>query len=186
MGENEEKFNPDKPKRDKLVVEIGSGGIPSFISGNRVVATDERYETVNEDEYAVKVDSAYTRDRPNTKSILGDARKLPYGDGTVDEVLMSNVLSDNKTAKPEEILKEATRVLSVTGKIILTEIYSPTAFPKSLVRVDEDGTLHVNDTGFSAYGLKVESISQDQKDISLVQRYPQDSRGFILVLKKIV
>ena len=54
--------------------------------------------------------------------LLGDAEALPFADGSFDGVFLECTLS--LVSNRDQVLKECYRVLSRTGRIIVTDIYA--------------------------------------------------------------
>ena len=65
-----------------------------------------------------------------------DAKKMPFADSSIDEVVARNVFTI-ATEQMEEILREIYRVLKNGGKLTIAETYTPDWLPKNFVRVVE-------------------------------------------------
>lgn len=143
----------DKSKR--LILEIGSGKTPFIIEGKRKIETQEHYFGIDINPYKTRYSALMLGVPYSDKFTLmtADARNLPLRDGSVDEVVMCNVVGDsrvkeegepliietlggnNKSIAPkaykknnpgfESFIEKITRVLDQNGTIVFVETYSP-------------------------------------------------------------
>lgn len=184
-------------ERPRLILEIGSGGSPTFALGKRDIPEDSHYVTVNK-EYttqnlpdmvapesraaAEKLVRTLSGDgeedrfvRNDFSSTKGDGRDMAqYPDGSVDEVVFNNVLSewahDGHTADQLMMLKEAARVLVKDGKIIINETRTPGAMAgQTLVTSTKEPPFHEPKPQFiellAGYGLEIELFTTDHDTV---------------------
>ena len=159
---------PDKKK--KLVVEIGTGiGVPFFVLGQRKLAKDEAYVSVDIDKESAR-NTKQLIEKPgvsDTMQVNADAKNLPFADGTVDELIFNNLFGDPRTKDKEAILKESARVLKRGGKITITENYTPDGVPHTMQpKFGADGNFIVKEDYYRKFGLRTVKISKDKADIN--------------------
>lgn len=177
---------PRETKRDKLIVEVGSGGFPAIIRMPEI-AKNGLFVTVNEDQLISNAERS-RRDSPNFSAIHGDAKQLLFPDGTVDELIYSNVFGDPRTMNREQYLHEAARVLVKGGKIIINETYTPeqSRIGVSFPSIGSEALIDSN--FFKKFGLAMESFSTNEADTEkYVLTGPQVYKkfpNFQLILKK--
>jgi SAM-dependent methyltransferase len=111
--------------RTGLVLEIGSG--PGHVTtwlrraGVPVVALDQSRESLER-----------LRQRTDAVAVVGDARRLPFGDAAFDAVLADGVL--HHTARPRRAFEEAVRVLR-PGGLLFVRVYRAEATYPTLYRM---------------------------------------------------
>lgn len=181
---------PHSPeKKKKIVVEIGPGGAPAFVVGNRELSENEIYLAVDKNIDSIKNVKSNFEDTKNFHPVLGNAERLMFRDASVDELIYNNVFGDPFTKGRDGILAEAARVLRPEGRIIISETYTPEF---SHIRNYTLGKGHgfvfpqLNDevffSQFRKFGLEVESFTTNLKDLQEFDRSAKD--GYRLILKK--
>jgi ubiquinone/menaquinone biosynthesis C-methylase UbiE len=164
-------------KQKKIIVEVGTDGKPFFLIGHRQLQPDELYVSIDKD-----IARARTTDRmadrlkvENTTAVNADARKLPFADNTVDEMVFTNVFGDSGVSTPlyfHSMLQEAVRVLKKNGTILITETYTPSSVPDRMrVLQNVDGTFQINIDYYESVGLKVSRLSFDGDDITQQHKF---------------
>ena len=164
-------------KEKKIIVEVGTDGKPFFLIGHRKLKPDELYVSIDQD-----IARARSTDRmahrlkvENTMAVNADARNLPFADGTVDEMVFTNVFGEAGTSAPlyfNSMLQEAVRVLKKDGTVIITETYTPNSVPDRMrVKQDAEGIFQVNADYYRAIGLEVSKLSFDDKDIAQQHKF---------------
>lgn len=119
----------------RILLEIGVGSVPHFYP-NRLstsqISADAFYVGLDLDRTTFK---SLKGDLKSNKQIFGtdiegdfvqaDAEKLPFGDSSVDEVVIGDVLNSKileiRLESPQKIFDEAVRVLKPYGKILILE-----------------------------------------------------------------
>ncbi len=193
---------PKEKGRNKLVVEIGSDGRPSFSDGNRLIAHDEFYVTVNRQTVhndqrpkrptGAELEKIKLGDRKDFSPIIGDGTRA-FPEESIDELIYTNVFSYPRTSAPMELLLDGIKKLKKDGRIIITETYTPDLFqPQEMVEFNRKGQPLVNEEAFRMVGLQVELVSTEKKIIRLYNnrgvtdgKHYEDKRAFVLILKKI-
>lgn len=186
----------EEPK--KIIVEVGTrAGTPYFLVGNKKLEPNELYVSLDIEKESANLTKKETDTaKRNVKNInnehtIADARKMPFLNNSVDELIFTNVFGEKPslyTRSPYmELLKEATRVLKKNGKIIINETYTPEDMPKQMaVTIGFWGRLKLeNEHFFSQFGLKVTSISGQREDIGkYTDRISYGIDAFQLILTK--
>ena len=118
-------------KKDNILVELGSG--------NRRC----REDVVNVDIFPF----------PNV-DVLSDIKKVPFGDNTVDYIIIDAVLEH--VAEPQEICREVFRILKAGGMAfcVVPFIHQYHAHPKHYFNITEDGLQYLF-RGFSKCEVKL-------------------------------
>jgi len=172
MGENELRVNPKEEVPKKIVVEIGPGGSPFFVSGGRKLTPNEFYLAVDwlkDEAETTKVfadfdaETAQMGNSNQRLAVIGDAKELPISTSSVDEIIMNNVLTDPKTRDFKRILLEAERILKDEGKIILNETLTPEAglFKDFHTTIEFNRYLRENDLN-----LEVETLNYKKEELA--------------------
>lgn len=208
MAERSSKIHENTPlQREKevskrIVVEVGTGGFPSFRRGNRQKKTDETYITLNLEKLDAQVDKYTMEDRKmkDVFPLVGNAQYVPLADNSVDELIFTNVFGDPAgkyyidpkiESGYDKMLEEAVRILKPNGIIIITETYTPTVMARRLglslekkdnlynIRNDHDNSI------LDSYGLTIDSSSTDQKDVGIYEgQVGSVIGGIVIKLKK--
>ncbi|MSU75548.1 MAG: hypothetical protein EXS55_03485 [Candidatus Magasanikbacteria bacterium] len=165
-------------KREKLVVEIGSGQVPAALTAKRRIRKDEHYVTVNIVDRQANFEKKL-HDASNFSPTIGDGSDLAFGNGTVDELIYTNVFGDNQIHKVSKVkmLKEAARVIARTGRIVVTETITPL-----------ESNFLINHLFLDQVGLRIVSTSENVKDIERYHDHrmrTSSSKQFQYVLAKI-
>ena len=122
----------------KVILEIGPSETPFPIYGEKGVKKDECYIGMdinpNKVEETVNLLNLVGFPKDKVQMIVGGVRKnfkrqdgsigelkLPLCDGSVGEVIMSNVIGDPRVLEVGEIMDEATRVLDPKGDIVVVQ-----------------------------------------------------------------
>lgn len=161
----------------RLVVEVGSEGIPVAFCANRGIREGEYYVSANvlwtsDSRHAAAFELKEYGEAERFKPILANARRLPFADGTVDELIFNNVFG-TYSQEPDTMaifFKEASRVLADSGEIHITEMSTPNVIPDKWFvsgRPDRDSEKEVgaNPEYFQQFGLRVKKLSTDEYDI---------------------
>lgn len=125
----------EKQLPSRVFVDLGSGVWPSAFSGNREFKDSDYY--VGVDISRKKIEDALSlediaRNRENVsrvnKNILfieGDAASLPFGEKSVDEVFLGNVLGETAIRYIDDFLPEVYRILKLDGSLVILETITP-------------------------------------------------------------
>lgn len=172
-------INIETKKTKKIIVEVGTNGMPFFFIGNKKLKEDELYTSVDREIEEVKRAQKMmerSEDRlHDSVAMHADARNLPFLDGTVDEMVFTNVFGDGGLHAPkyfQQLLREAVRVLKIGGSITVTETYSPGFVPEfmQVVRGADGKPSMINDAYFDTLGLKISRLSLETADIHQYHR----------------
>ncbi|HYE59586.1 MAG TPA: methyltransferase domain-containing protein [Candidatus Kapabacteria bacterium] len=184
----------------KVIVEIGTGGIPYFIKGERKRSPDEMYIATDKDDTAIEMNKAYQVGYgTDFESVKAEAEHLPYKDTSVDELIYTNVFSligyqnidtqyQTKHVDVMAMLREAHRVLKDHGCVRITETLTPKDF---YLLFDEEGEVDSVDdirSELAQIGFTVESFTEDAAAVKQYDALEEDhniNERFHLVLKKV-
>ncbi|MDR0285544.1 MAG: class I SAM-dependent methyltransferase [Propionibacteriaceae bacterium] len=116
------------PKPEEVILDLAAGtgasSLPIARAGATVVATDLTEAMVAEGR----------RRHPNRRFVVGDALRLPYGDGVFDAATISFGLRNVRD--PNAVLLELLRVVRPGGTLVVCEFSTPTnALVRCLHRV---------------------------------------------------
>lgn len=126
----------------RVILEIGPGEGPFYIEGQRKLKNGEYYLGVDKNPYRCRWDLNST--------ITGNARRLPLRDESAKEIIICNVVGDPRVDdEVGEVVKEARRVLSPDGEIVVIETYSPIITPVERVeKLMQENGLELNNREF--------------------------------------
>ena len=181
MNSSLEKTNQQtETQRSRLVVEVGSAGIPSAFHANRGIKDDEHYVSVNEILRGQPDFAKWERKEyggvEGFSPLVADARSFPFPDVSVDELIFNNVFGMYSQAHgiQADFLEEASRVLVNGGEIHITEMNTPWSVPEEWFiggRPDKDNgkTVIANPEYFSQFGLVCTKLSPSENPLGLVK-----------------
>ena len=137
----ERQRGPESKKEEYIIVEVGSGGLP-YIDSPRVsagyaqrfrddasiyfIATDHSGGALAAGRDSFKAHSVNQLDKTGrVHFVIASGSYLPFRDASVSEVILRNVLGDQETKEPLEMMREVERVLKVGGILKVIEMYTP-------------------------------------------------------------
>jgi hypothetical protein len=148
---------------ERLVVEVGSEGIPSaFCAGRGLGGANELYVSVHGPRSDVSVLEEEKRygDQEQFVSLEADCRAFPFPNESVHELIFNNVFGsyDRDPKMMASFLTEASRVLVKGGEIHITEMNTPFFIPDEWFLGgspdrDRDTLVEANGTYFESFGL---------------------------------
>ncbi|MFC1616431.1 hypothetical protein ACFL21_04775 [Patescibacteria group bacterium] len=174
----------------RLIVEVGSYGIPAAFSAERGIDDDEYYLDVSKIYFSpamsyrpalYKCDAFFVakqyRDYPNFCSLPADCTSFPFPDENVDELIYNNVFGAyyKEPDVMSAFLTDAARVLVDGGKIHITEITTPDYIPDEWFvggrpNRNTPDAVTANQELFELFGFRVVKLSTSHKDISFYRR----------------
>jgi ubiquinone/menaquinone biosynthesis C-methylase UbiE len=165
------------PVPEKIVIEIGSAGIPSAFCAERGIQQGERYISIDDEEQTVRWEKEKFKDTKGFEVLRADARKLPFPDKSVDEMIFNNVFG-SYSQHPEiakAFLAEASRVLKPGGRVHITEMNTPSSVPEEWFiggrpNKKSHAVVIANPEYFGQFGFTVEKLSTRTKDIEIYRR----------------
>jgi len=125
---------PEKRKISKIILEIGAADTPGFLNSNKRLPNNTYWITLDIAPHFVErcqMVMLYSPDKNRVEALLGDGMNTNFKNDELDEVVMTNVISDLLTK--DEVVKmiaEAIRIVRAKkdgGKIVLNETINPSS-----------------------------------------------------------
>ena len=185
---NREERTPEQEKKTapkkRVFLECGTNLTPVTWIGSREFPNSELYIGIDINAQKVKEAKELTFDRqPNMHFFPADAADLPFGDESVDELLLGNFLGDDlkiSEAVREKSVQEAARALHKGGVLIIKEIFSPAdeRYVQNLLSKNNfeiEKIIRSGDSGWEDEIRKYDWVEADRKTVS---------RSYLIFAKK--
>jgi hypothetical protein len=173
----------------RIIVEVGCRSTPFFIGqGKRKLGPNDTYIGVDlfprgEKEGLQSILDFFTsRDGGRHQARCYDARRLPFGNKKVDEVIFVNVLSDASARNSiGAFIAEAARVTKYMGQITVADTYAPEMVPPKRIRgyMARHGLVQVNsDAQHDPSTVGLYARGKDPRSYAAIFRFTQQPPSF--------